>query len=128
MDIKQPIKRQSLVDIEQQAARVAAMMGHIRAAMLPPSAKKSAPFLSAAQLAQLCNVEKSKVAYRLTREDLPPGEMHGNRREWSMEDSQVWARALRPMHMRPQGAAAVTITVANFKGGVAKTTTAVTLA
>ena len=128
MDISQPIKRQSLVDIEQQAARVAAMMGHIRTAMLPPNATKSAPCLSAAQLAQLCGVEKSKVAYRLTRDDLPAGEMHGNRREWSMGDTQVWARALRAVHMRPRGAAAVTITVANFKGGVAKTTSAVTLA
>ena len=128
MDITQPIKRQSLVDIEQQAARIAAMMVHIRMAMLPPSAKKSAPSLSAAQLAQLCDVEKSKVAYRLTRDDLPPGRMHGNRREWSMEDGQIWARALRAAHMRPPGAAAVTVTVANFKGGVAKTTTAVTLA
>jgi chromosome partitioning protein len=128
MDIKQRIKRQSLVDIEQQAARVSAMMGQIRTAMLPPTASKSAPPLSAAQLAQLCSVDKSKIAYRLTRGDLPSGTMHGNRREWTMAEAQEWARDIRGSHMRPQGAAGVTITVANFKGGVAKTTTAVTLA
>jgi len=81
MDIKQTIRRQSLADIENQAARVAAMMGQIRAAMLSPTAKKSAPTLSALQVAQLCQVDKAKIAYRLTRGDLPEGVMHGNRRE-----------------------------------------------
>jgi chromosome partitioning protein len=128
MDIRQAIRRQSLADIEHQAARVAAMMGHIRAAMLPPAARKSAPTLSAAQLAQLCHVDKSKIAYRLTRGDLPPGEMQGNRREWPMAEARQWIREFRAAHMRPEGAAGTTLTVANFKGGVAKTTSAVTLA
>jgi chromosome partitioning protein len=128
MDIKQTIKRQSLADIEAQAARVAAMMAHIREAMLPPSASKSPPSLSALQLSQLCQVDKAKIAYRLTRGDLPAGTMHGNRREWSMGDGLQWVRSFRADQLRPSGAAAVTITVANFKGGVAKTTTAVTLA
>ncbi|WP_198321081.1 AAA family ATPase [Azohydromonas aeria] len=128
MDIRQAIRRQSLADIEHQAARVAAMMGHIRAAMLPPAAQKTAPSLSAAQLAQLCHVDKSKIAYRLTRGDLPAGQMQGNRREWSMGDARQWIREFRAAHMRPEGAAGTTLTVANFKGGVAKTTSAVTLA
>jgi len=128
MDIKQTIRRQSLADIEAQAQRVAAMMGHIRSAMLSPTSKKSAPTLSALQLSQLCGVDKAKIAYRLTRGDLPAGEMHGNRREWPMIDAQQWARELRSSHMRPTGAAGITITAANFKGGVAKTTSAVTLA
>ena len=128
MDIKQTIKRQSLADIEQQAARVAAMLGHIRTAMLPPTSKKIPPSMSALHLAQLCGVDKAKVSYRLTRGDLPAGTMHGNRREWPLVDAQKWVREFRTSHLRPEGAAGMTITVANFKGGVAKTTTAVTLA
>ena len=128
MDIRQTIKRQTLADIEAQAARVAAMMARIRSAMLPPSAVKSAPTLSALQLANLCHVDKAKIAYRLTRDDLPAGLMHGNRREWGLADAQQWVRAFRAEHLRPSGAAGATITVANFKGGVAKTTSAVTLA
>ncbi|WP_110400050.1 ParA family protein [Sphaerotilus hippei] len=104
------------------------MMGQIREAMLPPSATKCAPAVSAAQLAALCNVDKSKISYRLTRGDLPEGTMSGNRREWSMADAQVWVREFRSAHLRPANTAAITITVANFKGGVAKTTSAVTLA
>jgi chromosome partitioning protein len=128
MDIRQTIKRQSLADIEAQAARVAAMLGRIRSAMLSPTSAKSAPMLSALQLAQLCGVDKSKIAYRLTRGDLPEGTMRGNRREWMLAEAQEWVRAFRVEHLRPQGAAGATITVANFKGGVAKTTSAVTLA
>lgn len=84
--------------------------------------------MSALQVAQLCGVDKAKIAYRLTRGDLPTGTMHGNRREWTMAQAQEWVRAMRSDHLRPSGAAATTITVANFKGGVAKTTSAVTLA
>jgi len=126
--VSAPIRRQSLADIELQAARIAAMMGQIRAAMLSPTATKKAPSVSAAQLAVLCGVDKSKIAYRLTRGDLPEGEMIGNRREWPMADAQQWVRAFRAAHLRPPQAAGTTITVANFKGGVAKTTSAVTLA
>jgi len=128
MDVKQKIRRQSLTDIEGQAARIAAMMGMIREAMLPPTSSKGAPTLSASALAQLCEVDKSKIAYRLTKEDLPAATMHGNRREWPMADALPWIREFRREKLRPSDAAAVTITVANFKGGVAKTTTAVTLA
>jgi len=128
VDIKQTIRRQNLEDIEHQAHKVAGMMDRIRAAMLAPTATKSAPTLKAVQLAELCGVDKSKIAYRLTRGDLPTGEIQGNSREWTMAESQAWARELRAEHLRPEGAAGITITVANFKGGVAKTTSAVTLA
>jgi len=128
VDIKQTIRRQNLEDIEQQAHKIAGMMDRIRSAMLAPTAVKSAPTLKAVQLADLCGVDKSKISYRLTRGDLPAGEIHGNSREWSMAEAQSWARELRAEHLRPEGAAGITITVANFKGGVAKTTSAVTLA
>jgi chromosome partitioning protein len=128
VDIKQTIKRQSLEDIEAQAQRIAGMMDHIRTAMLAPTATKLAPALGSAQLADLCGVDKSRIAYRLTRGDLPVGSIQGNRREWSMGEAQLWSRDFRSEHMRPKGAAGITITVANFKGGVAKTTSAVTLA
>lgn len=122
------IRRQSLSDIELQAARIAAMMKQIRATMLSPTSQKSAPSVGASQLAALCGVDKSRISYRLTRGDLPAGEIVGNRREWTMADARIWVRAFRGAHLRPADAAGITITVANFKGGVAKTTSAVTLA
>lgn len=124
----QPIRRQGLEDIQAQAKRVASMMPQIREAMLAPKGSKAVPNLSVSQLAVLCGVDKAKVSYRLTRNDLPAGSMNGNRREWTMEEAMPWVRALRSEHLRPAGAAGITVTVANFKGGVAKTTSAVTLA
>ncbi len=130
MDIKRvgTIKRQNLADIESQTERLESMLPLIRAQMLSPTESKTAPTLTVADLARLCQVDKPKIAYRQTRNDLPAGTMHGNRREWTMSEAQEWVRAFRGDHLRPQGAAGITITVANFKGGVAKTTSAVTLA
>ena len=128
MDIKQTIKRQTLADIEATATRVAAMLSRIRSHMLSPSETKRAPVFSTGELAELCGVDKKKISYRLTRGDLPQGTISGHRREWTMEEALPWIRSFRSNAMRPAGAAATTITVANFKGGVAKTVTAVTLA
>lgn len=128
MDIKQTIKRQHLEDIEGQAARISSMMAAIREVMLRPQTAKTPPVFGATQLAAICGVDKSKVTYRLSRNDLPAGQMRGNRREWTMQEALPWIREFRKEHLRPDDAAAVTVTVANFKGGVAKTTTAVTLA
>lgn len=128
MDIKQTIKRQSLADIETTAQRVSAMMGGIRSAMLSPTDRKQAPIVTTNELADLCGIDKRRINYRLTRGDLPPGTVRSNRREWTMEEALPWIRTFRADSMRPPGAAAITITVANFKGGVAKTVTAVTLA
>ena len=122
------IKRQTIDDIEQQAQKIAAMMGRIRESLLAPTAVKTAPSLSAAQMAELCSVDKAKIIYRLSRGDLPAGTMVGNRRQWNLEEAQLWMREFRATYLRPTGAAGITITVANFKGGVAKTTSAVTLA
>lgn len=123
-----PIRKQSLADIDAQAARIAAMMAQIRKTMLSPNSEKKAPNVGAAQLALMCGVDKSRIAYRLTKGGLPEGTMVGNRREWTMKEARDWVRELRSSHMRPNEAVGTTVTVANFKGGVAKTTTAVTLA
>ena len=128
MDIKQSIKRQGIPDVLAQAARISTIMERIRSAMLHPTARKVAPKVTALELAQLCEVDKSKITYRLSRGDLPAGEMNGNRREWTMAEAREWVREFRPHHLRPAGAAAATITVASLKGGVGKTVTAMTLA
>lgn len=119
-----------LSEIKNIETRVAKVLGKVRKTMLAPTTKKSAPIFGTAQVAQLCDVEKSHIAYRLTKGDLPSGSIKspGGRREWILSDMRLWVREYRKDLLRPSGAAGVTICVANFKGGVAKTTTAVTLA
>ena len=125
-----PQRRINLQDIADQAERAATMMEQIRTAMLAPSARKSPPVFNLSQLAGLCGIEKGSVSHRMSKNDLPGGRLNaaGSRREFSLQEARAWIREYRRDTLRPAGAEAVTISIGNFKGGVSKTTTAVTLA
>lgn len=118
----------SLRDVNDQASKVASVMKKIKAAMLAPTSQKKAPTFKSADLAELCGITKIQQSNRLTKGDLPGGTLKGARREWNLEETMRWVKEYRFDKFRPEGAAAVTIAVANFKGGVSKTTSAVTLA
>ncbi|RYH41940.1 MAG: cobyrinic acid a,c-diamide synthase [Alcaligenaceae bacterium] len=120
----------SLADISAQAERAVDMMEQIRSAMLAPTARKDAPKFSLSQLAGLLEIEKGSLSHRLTKGDLPSGQLNssGSRREFTLAETRQWMREYRKDRLRPEGAEAVTISIGNFKGGVSKTTTAVTLA
>ena len=125
-----PPKPITLAGIAEQAERAVAMMNEIRSAMLAPTARKVPPIFNLSQLAAMCGVEKGSLSHRMTRGDLPSGRLNrsGSRREFSLEEARRWIREYRRDSLRPVGAEAVTIAIGNFKGGVSKTTTAVTLA
>ena len=129
MTLSRP-KAITLADIADQAERAIAMMGEIRIAMLAPSARKSPPIFNLSQLAALCGSEKGSISHRIAKGDLPSGKLNpaGSRREFTLEESREWVKEYRKEMLRPAGAEAITISIGNFKGGVSKTTTAVTLA
>jgi chromosome partitioning protein len=120
----------SLADVSAQAERAMTMMEQIRSAMLAPSARKSPPTFTLSQLAAMLDVEKGSMSHRLSKGDLPQGRLNasGTRREFTLAEARTWAQSYRKDKLRPPGAEAVTISIGNFKGGVSKTTTAVTLA
>lgn len=120
----------TLTDIADQAERAVAMMGEIRTAMLAPTARKAPPTFNLSQLAGLCGSEKGSISHRMIKGDLPSGRLNpaGSRREFTLQESREWVKEYRKDSLRPSGAEAVTISIGNFKGGVSKTTTAVTLA
>lgn len=117
-------------DLVEQAERATEMVNQIRSRMLAPNASKSPPVCSLTQLAVLCGIDKGQVSYRISKEDLPAGNLNdkGSRREFTLEEARVWVKAYRASCLRPAGARAITIAVGNFKGGVSKTTTAMVLA
>ena len=126
---KSPSNRVSLEDLISASNRVGAVIESVRSAMLAPDARKSPPSFTTNQVATICGLEKAQMDYRIKKGDLPPGGMEtGHRRKFSLNDTRVWAQTERSKFMRPENAEAITIAVANFKGGVTKTTTAVTLA
>jgi chromosome partitioning protein len=74
-------------------------------------------------------LDQRQVDYRMRKGTLPSGSLNAaGRREFTLAEARRWARELRTNYMRPAGAEAVTIASCNFKGGVAKTTTTMTLA
>ncbi len=122
-----------LIDIAALNAvseHAASVVQRVRTSMLAPEARKSPPTFNSAQLAELCALEVSQVQYLAKKGDLPSGEKSGSsRRQWTLEEARQWVRTLKVDNLRdPKLAAGVCISVANFKGGVSKTTTAAALA
>ncbi|MEM5389987.1 AAA family ATPase [Paraburkholderia phymatum] len=120
----------TIQDIVDQAARATDIVSQVRGRMLAPNARKIPPVFNASQLAVLCEVDKSQITYRASKGDLPPGTVNatGSRREFSLPEAREWVRAYRNNALRPDSAPAMTVAIGNFKGGVSKTTTAMTLA
>ena len=119
-----------MAKIAALATRAGSMVEQIRGMLLAPEARKLSPNFSTAHLAALCGVDKAHVAYRITKDDLPSGQLtpSGGKRTFTLEELRRWTRTYRADKMRPAGRKAITIAVGNFKGGVAKTTTAMVLA
>jgi len=124
---RQPISLSSFAEISNRAGKV---VERVRSAMLAPTSKKAPPSFTTQQMMSLQGLDSKQVDYRAKKGDLPPGSMSatGRRRVFSLQDVRTWSRELRKNKLRPEGAEAVTLVAANFKGGVTKTTTAVTLA
>lgn len=124
---RSPISIEAFEEISTRAGKV---VEKVRGVMLAPSRAKAPPVFHSAQLAALTGLELRQVDYRAKRGDLPAGTVSasGARRQFSLEEVRAWAREIRSSKMRPEGAEALTIATANFKGGVTKTTTAMTLA
>lgn len=116
--------------IQALATRAGSMVEQIRSRLLAPEARKIAPFYSVSQVAALCGVDKAHVNYRISKGDLPSGKLTptGGKREFTLAEARQWTRVYRSEKMRPTGQRAICIAVANFKGGVSKTTSSMILA
>ena len=121
---------ESLADVMNQADKAGYMMSAVRGALLAPENRKTPPNFNITELAALCDADRPQIVYRATKGDLPAGIINpsGNRRSFTLVEAMPWVREFRAKYLRPEGAQAVCISVANFKGGVGKTTTAMTLA
>ena len=125
-----PLKRITIPDLLNQAAEAMQMVNDVKSRMLAPEAKKASPTFSLTQVAALCGLDKGQFSYRMTKGDLPNGQLNlkGSRREFSLGQALQWVRSIRSAELKPYGKRAVVIAVTNFKGGVTKTTTCMTLA
>jgi chromosome partitioning protein len=128
--VSTPERRLDMKRIAALAERAQNMVASIRAKLLAPEVRKVSPRYSTSQLGSLCGVDKAHINYRVTKGDLPAGQLTptGGKREFDLPSTRVWTRTYRASQMRPDGVPAITVAIGNFKGGVAKTTSAVALA
>ena len=119
-----------MLRIEALALRAASVVEQVRGRLLAPASKKISPTFSTLQLATLCGVDKTHVTYRITKNDLPSGKLSstGAKREFTLSDVRKWTKSYRSDKMKPSMKKAIVIAIANFKGGVSKTTSAMVLA
>ena len=83
---------------------------------------------NATQLANLCEVDRAKIDYFSKKGVLPSGVKDGHRLEWTLPQARVWVKKFRTDYLRDtKTTGAVSIAIANFKGGVGKTLIAANL-
>lgn len=123
--VTQPRSSSATIDMDYVAAvagRADASAQEIRSRVMAPNARKVSPAFTVAQAALLCGLDAEADGFIGSRTALH------NRRATSVSDARDAARHCRGPHLRPESCRAITIAVSNFKGGVGKTTTAMTLA
>lgn len=120
----------NMLEVSKIASNASQVIDRVRANMLAPDTKKIPPIFGARQMADLCGLEKDKLSYLLKKDPtLPAGVKVGARIEWTLAEARQLTKILNKENLRVrQTAGAVVITIANFKGGVGKTTTAAALA
>lgn len=123
-----PPGKTSAADLMQLAQLSDVMLQKIRDEMLEPFPRKVPPQISSTRLQEMCCIDKQRMSYVLKKGELPVGTQSkaGAPRSFSVEDAIGWVKAeLKPI---PRKGPAKVIVVANFKGGVTKTTTSTLLA
>ncbi len=120
--------------IQSQSRQLSAQLATLRERNFPPASSKSFRRIAPAEAAKLLNVSESRL--RHTAADHGLGEALNSRRTYSVEDvanlrkrlSEGARSAERYLPRRRGGEHLQVITVMNFKGGSAKTTTSTHLA
>lgn len=124
------IQQVSMHDLDVLANTAADVLAQVRDAMIEPHPRKVAPTFSSTAIADLCNVNKTQIKYLTQKHELPAGQKQdgSKAKEYSLQDAITWVKAIAKQPSRPGGASGKVISVCNYKGGVAKTSTTVALA
>lgn len=118
----------------EQLAELAAIAGEmlalVRDSMLKPHPRKNPPEYTTTQLAALCGIDRTRINYVISKEELPGGTLQGvgRGRTFTLEEARQWVKAESKIKHRPDGKRGKVIAISNFKGGSTKTTSTMALA
>ena len=117
-------------DLLAAGARISNLLQQYQEMLLQPDAIKIAPSFTTSQVVELSGISVANANYKMTKKELPVGTLTGlnKTRYFTVAETQQWVRHHKPERLRPASCYAITIAIANFKGGVAKSTTTMTLA
>ena len=104
-----------------------ALMQLARTRALAPSMEKTTRSLSLAELSDLLQVPRKTIEYAIQTKALPAGTISGRKRLFTLTEVAEFRKHFNLVPQRPAGTAPSVVGVANFKGGVGKTSTAVHL-
>ncbi|CAE6867137.1 hypothetical protein R69658_07927 [Paraburkholderia aspalathi] len=118
-DIRDFIAPQSLNFLDQ-----------VRTTMLEPYPRKIPPTYTATNIATLCGIDKKRMPYLGTKLGLPSGTQTGAGRAkvFTLEETITWIKATSNRVQRPEGVRGRVVAFANYKGGVAKTSSSIAVA
>jgi len=117
------------LDTIEQAT--SSMMQAVKQYVFSPEKRKKPPRYSASEVSNLCGKTYQQLYGHLRRNPAMEamGQKTGNRMTYSLKETRQIVNSFRPLSKnRVKRPYALTIAITNFKGGVTKTTTSVTLA
>ena len=95
---------------------------------LAPNLEKTPRRYTLTEVAELLQIPRKTLEYAIQSKDLPKGDASGRMRLFTLQDVEAFRRHAGTLPWRAPGTKLAVVTVANFKGGVGKTSAAVHLA
>ncbi|NEX60128.1 ParA family protein [Noviherbaspirillum galbum] len=124
------LERVTLDDLSQVAQDARSVLDQVHRIMQHPNPAKTPPTFQSPYIAELCKIDKGHIRHLAEKHKLPYGtKIPGSKaHEYTLEEVIQWVNTLGNYPKRPEGQQGLAIAVVNYKGGVAKTSTAVALA
>jgi len=130
-DLATPATRPQTVGIEalgQMTTVAQGILALARARALAPNLEKTPRRYTLTEVAELVPMPRKTLEYAIQTKDLPKGDASGRKRLFTLKDVEEFRRYAGTLPWRGPATRQAVVTVANFKGGVGKTSAAIHLA